>query len=87
LTRYLDNVFHRSSTFYPLLSEEYFRYGSRRSAAEFDDRSTAFGVASVCYSRSVSDLVNIYYYIWREAGGDVRRAAVMQRGNLLVNAN
>ncbi|HEX7705411.1 MAG TPA: hypothetical protein VF701_03035 [Thermoanaerobaculia bacterium] len=87
LTPYLDRTFARSASFYPLLREEYFRGGVRRSAASFDDRSTGFGVASVSYSRAVSDLVNLYYFIWKEAGGDVRSAAVMRDGNLLLNAN
>lgn len=87
LPHYLDRTFARSAKFYPLLAEEYFRGGTRRSSAEFDDRSTAFGIASVSYSRAVTDLVNLYYYIWKEAGGDVRSAAAMRRGNLLLNAN
>jgi hypothetical protein len=86
LTAYLDRTFARTSKFYPLMSAEYFRNGERRTSADFDDRSTAFGVASVCYSRAVTDLVNLYYYIWKEAGGDVRTAAAMQRGNLMLNA-
>lgn len=86
LGAYLDRTFARSAKFYPLMSEEYSRNGERRTSADFDDRSTAFGVASVCYSRAVTDLVNLYYYIWKEAGGDVRTAAAMQRGNLLLNA-
>lgn len=84
---YLDQTFARTSRFYPLMGEEYFRFGERRTSAEFDDRSTAFGVAAVCYSHAVTDLVNLYYYIWREAGGDVRSAATMRSGNLVVNAN
>jgi hypothetical protein len=84
---YLDKTFARTRRFYPLMSEEYFRSGERRTSAEFDDRSTAFGVAAVCYSHAVTDLVNVYYYIWREAGGDVRSAAAMRSGNLVVNAN
>lgn len=87
LRPYLDRTFARSARFYPLVAEEYFRGGRRRAASEFDDRSTAFGIASVSYSRSVSDVVNLYYYIWKEAGGDVRSAAVMRGGNLLLNAN
>ncbi|HEX9982581.1 MAG TPA: hypothetical protein VGF69_04920 [Thermoanaerobaculia bacterium] len=87
LNTYLDKTFARSARFHPLIREEYFRHGSQRTSAEFDDRSTAFGIASVSYSRSVSDLVNLYYYIWKEAGGDVRSASVMSRGNLLLNAN
>lgn len=85
LSSYLDKTFARTAKFYPLMSEEYFRGGTLRTSAQFDDRSTAFGVASVCYSRAVTDLVNLYYYIWKEAGGDVRSAAAMQRGNLLLN--
>jgi hypothetical protein len=67
--------------------EEYFGTGTRRSSADFDDRSTAFGVASISYSRAVTDLVNVYYYIWKEAGGDVRSAVLMREGNLQLNAH
>lgn len=86
LNGYLDKTFARSAKFYPLLRDEYLRGGRVRTSAEFDDRSTAFGIASVSYSRSVTDLVNLYYFIWKEAGGDVRSAAVMRDGNLLLNA-
>lgn len=83
----LDRTFARSAKFYPLLREEYFRHGVGRSSTEFDDRSTAFGVASISYSRAVSDLVNVYYFIWKEAGGDVRSAPAMRKGNLYLHAN
>ena len=82
---YLNRVVSRTEAFYPLLSEEYFRGGRTRSSREFDDRSTAYGVASISYSRAVTDVINVYYYIWREAGGDVRTAAVLRKGNLLIN--
>ncbi|HYO75029.1 MAG TPA: hypothetical protein VE010_01095 [Thermoanaerobaculia bacterium] len=87
LNTYLDKTFARSAKFYPLVAEEYFRDGERRTSAAFDDRSTAFGIASISYSRAVTDVVNLYYYIWKEAGGDVRSAAVMRGGNLLLNAD
>lgn len=87
LGSYLDRTFARSAKFYPLVAEEYFRGGERRTSAAFDDRSTAFGIASISYSRAVTDVVNLYYYIWKEAGGDVRSAAVMRDGNLLLNAD
>lgn len=87
LPSYLDRTFARSAKFYPLIAAEYFKDGAHRTSADFDDRSTAFGVASVCYSRAVTDLVNLYYFIWKEAGGDVRSAAVMRDGNLLLNAH
>lgn len=87
LRPYLDRTLTRTSRYYPLMSEEYFRFGERRTSQEFDDRSTAFGVASICYSRAVTDLVNIYYFIWKQAGGDVRTAELMRSSNLIVNAN
>ena len=77
LAPYLDRTIERSSKFYPLMSEEYFRDDTPHTSADFDDRSTAFGVASVCYSHAVTDLVNVYYYIWKEAGGDVRSATAV----------
>ena len=81
---YFDRTFTRTSRFSPLVQSEYAR--AERSEA-FDDRSTAFGIASVCYSHAVTDLVNLYYFIWKEAGGDVRSATGLRRGNLLLNAN
>jgi len=69
LERYLDKMFTRTTRLGPLMSEEY----SRGNGATFDDRSTAFGVASVCYSHAITDTVNLYYFIWRSAGGSVRR--------------
>jgi hypothetical protein len=87
LDRYLDAMFTRSAKFYPLLGEEYFRGGESHDSTDFDDRSTAFGVAAVSYSHAVTDVVNLYYFIWKQAGGDVRGAAVLQKGNLLLNAD
>jgi len=87
LNAYFDRTFARSAKFYPLVASEYFKGGERRTSAAFDDRSTAFGIASISYSRAVTDVVNLYYFIWKEAGGDVRSAAVMRDGNLLLNAN
>jgi hypothetical protein len=83
----VERAVTRTQHFYPLMSSEYFGGGETHTSADFDDHSTAFGVASVCYSHAVTDLVNLYYYIWREAGGDVRAAAVMRGGNLVVNPN
>jgi len=87
LSPYLDRTLARSAKLYPLMTEEYFRGDERHTSVDFDDRSTAFGVASVCYSHTVTDLVNLYYYIWKEAGGDVRSAASLRGSNLLLNAS
>lgn len=82
--RVIDRVIRggqaRARSFTPLLRYEYFGKGSARWSRQFDDRSTAFAVASLSWSHSVSDLVNIYYELWRQAGGDVRKAARLRPG-------
>jgi len=87
LPQYLDRTLHRTAGYAPLMTEEYFRGGSRHTSSDFDDRSTAFGVASICYSHAITDIVNVDYYIWREAGGDVRSAASMRSARVIANAN
>jgi hypothetical protein len=87
LPKYLERTFKRTKGFAPLMHEEYFRDGARHSSADFDDRSTAFGVASICYSHAITDLVNIYYYIWEQSGGDVRSAGSMRAARVIPNAN
>ena len=87
VTTIVERAVTRTQHYYPLMTSEYLADdGERRTSADFDDHSTAFGVASVCYSHAVTDLVNLYYYIWREAGGDVRSASVMHGSNLILNA-
>jgi hypothetical protein len=80
LAPYLDGVFARSTKFMPLMDEEY----GRGTGAEFDDRSTAFGVASLSYSHAVTDTANLYYFIWKQAGGDVRR---VPRSSVVMNGS
>jgi hypothetical protein len=67
----VDRTLARAASLAPLLDEEY----ERGSSASFDDHSTAFGVASVCYSHAVTDTANLFTYIWREAGGVVLNAS------------
>jgi hypothetical protein len=87
LSKYLDRTFRRTASYSPLVHEEYFRDGARHMSNEFDDRSTAFGVASICYSHAITDLVNLYYYIWEQSGGDVRSAASMRGARVIQHAN
>lgn len=79
LGAYLDRTFARTAKFVPLMAEEY----TRGMSATFDDRSTAFGVAAVCYSHAVTDVANLQVFIWKEAGGNVRNApqSVVLNGN------
>ena len=82
---FMDRSAARTAGYSPLLAGEYFRGGVQHSSADFDDRSTAFGIVALTYSHAVSDVVNVYYYIWQQAGGDVRSAAQMRQGTLLLN--
>lgn len=80
----VDRALARTRRFYPLMDSEYLYDGELQSSEGFDDHSTAFGVAAVCYSHAVTDIVNLEYYIWREAGGDVRAASALREGNLVL---
>ena len=84
--RSLDQAFTRTASMTPLMDDEYFRGGVRRTSRDFDDRSTAFGVASVCYSHAVTDIANVFTYIWKEAGGDVRPALSTRAARGIPNA-
>lgn len=83
LDPFIDRMLTRSSRLSPLVVEEYYRGGERQSSVSFDDRSTAFGVASISYSHAVSDLANLFFYVWKQAGGDVRSAAEMRSMRIL----
>lgn len=60
---FLDRTLARTANLRPLVAAEY----ARGDSSTFDDHSTAFGVASVCYSHAVTDTANLFTYIWRDA--------------------
>lgn len=47
--------------------------------AAFDDRSVPFAVASLAYSRSVTDIVRAWIAAWRLANGDLRRTPYLDK--------
>lgn len=68
-----------SRRLYPAVGREYRRIGFADGQQRFDDRSTAFGVVSVAYSRAISDVAVALRYIWLRAGGGDPRAGLPLR--------
>jgi hypothetical protein len=61
----------RSRTYLDDLIGAYRRFDAEGDAALFDDRSVPFGVASLSYSRTVTDTARAWLYAWRGAHGDL----------------
>jgi hypothetical protein len=76
-------ILERSRALYPLVGREYRRIGFASGIGRFDDRSTAFGVASLAFSHAVSDVGLVMRHIWIRAGGaDARGLPERGRGVL-----
>lgn len=83
--RLVDEALARGRVWYPAIGKEYrridFGVGSRR----FDDRSTAFGLASLAYSSAVTDAARLFRHIWIAAGGaDPRPVFARTRDRVLL---
>lgn len=74
----------RGRRLYPLIGAEYRRIGFASGLGRFDDRSTAFGVASLAFSHAVTDVVRVMRWIWLQAGGRDSRKALAERGTALL---
>ncbi len=57
-----------------LLERAYRQAGDPPDPAAFDDRSVPFAVASLSYSRTVTDIVRAWRAAWSSAGGDLTGA-------------
>ncbi len=84
LDRLVADALARGRLLYPLVGREYRRIGFAGGVASFDDRSTAFGVTSIEFSRAASDIAQVLRYIWLRAGGADPRTALPVRGEDLL---
>jgi hypothetical protein len=66
----------RGRKLYTLVGREYRRIGFAPGRERFDDRSSAFGVAALTYSHSVSDAARLFRYVWLAGGGGDPRAVL-----------
>jgi hypothetical protein len=80
----LAETFARGRALYPMVGREYRRIGYASGLGRFDDRSSAFGVASIAFSRAVSDVAVVLRYIWIKAGGGDERAHLPAGGTRLL---
>jgi len=69
---FLREIVLRSARDAELIKRSYYPAGQRVPSSTFDDRSIPFAIASLAYSRAVSDTANLWFYVWSRAGGDVR---------------
>lgn len=74
----------RGRRLYPLVGREYRRIGFASGVGRFDDRSTAFGVASLSFSHAVTDVARVFRWIWIQGGGADPRSALPDRGGTLL---
>jgi hypothetical protein len=80
----LADTLRRGRSLYPLIGLEYRRIDFASGIGLFDDRSTAFGVASVAFSHAVTDVALVLRYIWLRAGGGDERAGLPAAGTRLL---
>ncbi|MBN2054462.1 hypothetical protein JW905_06045 [bacterium] len=61
----------RAGEFVPSLINAYRERAAVDEEVTFDQRSTPFGVAYLCYLRAVEDLANAWLVIWSTSGGNL----------------
>lgn len=76
----VNEALRRSRGLYPMVAMEYRRVAYQSGVKSFDDRSTAYAVASLGYSHAVSDIAEVLRYIWLESGGVDTRPRLPLRG-------
>jgi hypothetical protein len=79
LQTYIQKVAKRAATQYPLLGDSYFPNGKLVSSDTFDWKSLPFGIASLSYSNSITDTVQVWFYTWKKAHGDTTNTPLYKK--------
>ena len=80
----LQQALERGRAVYPLIGREYQRVGTVDGRRLFDDRSSAYAIASLSYSHAVTDVAETLRFIWLKAGGGDNRRALPKRGEQVM---
>jgi hypothetical protein len=80
----VDDALRRGANRRPLLEMEYQRIGFASGLEAFDDRSTAFALASTAFSHATTDVMTVLRYIWLKAGGTDGRTHLPAAGAGMV---
>lgn len=84
LDSWVSRSLERTRELYPMVSREYRRIDYASGVRLFDDRSTAFGSASLAFSHAVTDVAQVYIWIWVRAGGYDPRTGLPERGTQVL---
>ena len=75
----------RSRGFYPTVGREYRRIGFGSGRTLFDDRSSAFAIASLAFNHAVTDAAIALRTIWLQAGGGDERKRLPVAGERILS--
>lgn len=84
VTRLGERALTRALPLYAALGREYRRVGLRPGVEAFDDRSTAFAVSAIAFSRALSDSAQLLRLVWLAAGGADRADRLPGAGSPLL---
>jgi hypothetical protein len=80
LRNYIYQIASQASAKYPRLGEAYFPNGILVSSDTFDPRSLPFGIASLSYSHSITNTVQVWFHTWKESHGDITYTPLYKKG-------